>query len=109
MKHGLRKLTYAGSLSCNISIDTFKYSNGKMLPSESSVYENVIIGKIPIMVGSKYCVLNNHANNTKSDMDECKFDEGGYFIVLGSEKVIIPQEVKCPKQSLYIPPTKKFD
>ena len=38
---------------------------------------------------------------TKKDMNECKFDEGGYFIVLGSEKVIIPQEVKCPNKSLY--------
>jgi DNA-directed RNA polymerase II subunit RPB2 len=104
----LRKLTYSGSLSCNILIDTFKYSNGKMLPSESSVYENVIIGKIPIMVGSKYCVLNNHANNTKSDMDECKFDEGGYFIVLGSEKVIIPQEVKCPNKVYIFPPSKNL-
>jgi DNA-directed RNA polymerase II subunit RPB2 len=104
----LRKLTYSGSLSCNISIDTFKYTNGKMELTDSSTYENIIIGKIPIMVGSKYCVLNNHANSTKSDMGECKFDEGGYFIVLGSEKVIIPQEVKCPNKVYIFPPTKNL-
>lgn len=104
----LRKLTYSGSLSCNIDIDTYKYNNGKMELNESLKYENIIIGKIPIMVGSKYCVLKDHSNYTKSDMGECKFDEGGYFIVLGSEKVIIPQEVKCPNKVYIFPPTKNL-
>jgi len=104
----LRKLTYAGTLSCNILIETFKHNNDKMELSDSSVYKNIIIGKIPIMVGSKYCVLNNHSNITKKDMNECKFDEGGYFIVLGSEKVIIPQEVKCPNKVYIFPPTKNL-
>ena len=43
--------------------------------------------KIPIMVGSKYCV-----NNKLPDDMECKYDGGGYMIVNGNEKVIITQE-----------------
>ena len=42
------------------------------------------------MVGSKYCVLSSQKNRKKGQ--ECKYDYGGYFIVLGNEKVIIPQE-----------------
>ena len=45
---------------------------------------NVFIGNIPIMVGSKYC---NSKNNKKD-----QYDVGGYFIINGNEKVIISQE-----------------
>ena len=48
---------------------------------------NIIFGKIPIIVKSKYCVLNNKGIN-----EECKFDSGGYSIINGNEKVIISQE-----------------
>ena len=53
------------------------------------------------MLQSKYCVLSDISNLTKSEMGECINDEGGYFIVKGSEKVIIPQEAKCPNK-IYI-------
>ena len=48
---------------------------------------NIVIGKIPIMVRSRYCILN-----TKENDDECNYDLGGYFIINGNEKVIISQE-----------------
>ncbi|VBB18380.1 DNA-directed RNA polymerase subunit beta [Yasminevirus sp. GU-2018] len=44
---------------------------------------------IPTMVRSKYCNLNVYKEETR---DECKFDPGGYFIVNGSEKVVICQD-----------------
>lgn len=47
------------------------------------------IATIPIMVNSKYCSLNLKKNYDKS---ECEFDPGGYFIVNGSEKVLIALE-----------------
>ena len=104
----LRKLTYAGTLSCNILIEIYKFKNDKMELEEKNVYNNIILGKIPIMVGSKYCVLNTLSNFTKKEMGECIYDEGGYFIVLGSEKVVIPQEVKCPNKVYIFPPTKNL-
>jgi DNA-directed RNA polymerase II subunit RPB2 len=44
---------------------------------------------IPTMVKSKYCNLNAYPEEMK---DECKYDPGGYFIVNGSEKIVIPQD-----------------
>jgi DNA-directed RNA polymerase beta subunit len=44
---------------------------------------------IPMMVRSKYCNLNIYPDETQ---DECRFDPGGYFIVNGSEKVVICQD-----------------
>ena len=50
------------------------------------------LGQIPIMLKSKLCVLNNLPGNTCFDMGECKYDQGGYFIIDGKEKVLIAQE-----------------
>ena len=51
---------------------------------------NVNIGKIPIMVGSNYCILDNPYFQINSQ--ECKYDYGGYFIINGNEKVIISHD-----------------
>ena len=50
----------------------------------------VKIGKIPIMVGSKYCVLSSQKNRKKGQ--ECLYDYGGYFVINGNEKVCVSQE-----------------
>ena len=58
------------------------------------------------MINSDLCNMKNNLNFTKSDMGECQYDNGGYFIVKGSEKVIVSQERKrenkvyCFKQKL---------
>lgn len=44
---------------------------------------------LPAMVRAKYCNLNVYKEETR---DECKFDPGGYFIVNGSEKIVICQD-----------------
>ena len=51
--------------------------------------DNVYIANIPMMVRSKYCSLNLYKKYNKN---ECEYDPGGYFIVNGSEKVIICQD-----------------
>ena len=50
---------------------------------------DVPIAKVPIMVGSKYCNLTLRPDLTKK---HCKYDAGGYFIVNGSEKVVLSVE-----------------
>ena len=47
------------------------------------------ITNIPILLRSKYCSLNLKKGYDKS---ECEFDPGGYFIVNGSEKVVMSLE-----------------
>ena len=54
--------------------------------------KNINIGKIPIMVHSTLCILNKQPDNVLSEMGECPFDQGGYFIISGKEKTIISQE-----------------
>ncbi len=49
----------------------------------------VPIATLPLMMRSKYCSLNQYKGN---DLNECDFNPGGYFIVNGSEKVVICQE-----------------
>ncbi len=44
------------------------------------------------MVGSNWCNLIENNSQEKVEKGECPYDQGGYFIVKGSEKVIVGQE-----------------
>lgn len=92
----LRNLTYSGMLKCNIKqrIITYNEKNEKNI-KELSVIKGFNLTKIPVMLQSKYCVLNDQTSETKKEMGECMYDNGGYFIMKGSEKVLTCQEKKC--------------
>jgi DNA-directed RNA polymerase II subunit RPB2 len=53
---------------------------------------NIFLGRFPIMVQSASCVLKGMPREMRFAMGECRNDKGGYFIINGKEKVIIPQE-----------------
>ena len=59
---------------------------------EPIIWEKVFIGKIPIMVRSKFCSLDGKNDIGRIDVQECVFDQGGYFIIGGGEKVLVAQE-----------------
>lgn len=59
---------------------------------EEELLERVFLGKVPIMVRSQYCVLSDLNENDVVNLGECPLDQGGYFIINGSEKVLIAQE-----------------
>ncbi|KAI1336514.1 DNA-dependent RNA polymerase 2 rpb140 [Xylariaceae sp. FL0016] len=53
---------------------------------------NVFMGKIPVMVKSTACHLSRQDEDDLFLLNECPYDQGGYFIINGSEKVLIAQE-----------------
>jgi len=57
----------------------------------------VTIAKIPIMVRSEYCSTNLKKERPNT---ECRFDPGCYFIIKGSEKVVIGLEKICENKML---------
>ena len=52
--------------------------------------DNIPIAKIPVMLRSKYCNLTRFSDSPKALY--CKYDPGCYFIIKGSEKVILALE-----------------
>jgi DNA-directed RNA polymerase beta subunit len=51
------------------------------------------IGDLPVMTKSKLCWLDGKNENELMDMEEDPKDFGGYFIINGSEKALMTQEV----------------
>ncbi|KAI5190271.1 DNA-directed RNA polymerase II subunit RPB2 [Nematocida minor] len=84
----VRSLTYSASLY----IDIVKTEHIGDEEVETRVYKRMPIGSIPIMLRSLYCVYNNIDDKDRNKMEECPYDQGGYFIVNGSEKVLIAHE-----------------
>ena len=64
-------------------------------------HNKMFIGKIPIMLRSTYCLLNNLNDRDLTELNECPLDPGGYFIINGSEKVLIAQE-KMATNTVYV-------
>ena len=95
----LRNLSYCSPLYIDLEIDIWvdPMSDNKKLLCKKEI-KNINIGKLPIMVKSKYCLL--HDNKIKST-DECVNDLGGYFIINGNEKVIVGQD-KIADNKVYV-------
>ena len=86
-----RNLTYASRLYVKVKqVLEIKSSNNEIETHVIDI-EKIHLTKIPIMVGSNICLLNR-MKDVKYSVNECKYDLGGYFIVNGGEKVIIPQK-----------------
>merc|ERR1740117_712785 len=61
----------------------------------------VFLGSVPIMLRSTYCILSDSNDRELTDLGECPFDQGGYFVINGSEKVLIAQE-KMTNNAVYV-------
>lgn len=68
-----------------------KEADGTWTVLENEEKGKVEIGQIPVMVKSTYCSLNE-SDTSLTEVGECEFDQGGYFIVKGTEKVIVASE-----------------
>ena len=54
--------------------------------------DKILLGRFPIMVQSDLCILSGLPKEMRFNMGECRNDVGGYFIINGKEKTVIPQE-----------------
>ncbi|KAI0124940.1 hypothetical protein BJ170DRAFT_482699 [Xylariales sp. AK1849] len=83
MECRLRDMTYSAKILVDIA-----YPREKV----RVVRRNVELARMPVMLRSNKCRLYG-ANNAQMElMNECPLDPGGYFIINGTEKVILVQE-----------------
>ena len=79
----LRNISYAAPIMMEASV----IEDGKILESRY-----VHIGDMPVMVKSHGCILHSFTDQKLIDHGEDSKDPGGYFIINGSERVIVGLE-----------------
>jgi len=101
-----RNLTYSANLY--LDVEHSLYKEGKLVDKRT---EEKIPFKIPAMVKSKLCYLEKTEAQSLIEMGECPYDKGGYFIINGSEKVVISQERPVDNEVVSFPqkPGSKYD
>jgi DNA-directed RNA polymerase II subunit RPB2 len=102
----LRNLTYASQVYADIIVKiTYTTATGQVLDLSPSVetFQKWPLFKIPIMLQSRYCILNNKPKEFLREVGECPYDNGGYFIVEGAEKVLITRQEQA-FNTLYVTP-----
>ena len=97
----LRNLTYSAPLYVDMKKTVTTVTPEGDETQEIEEIKKVFIGKVPIMLRSQYCSLHDHTDKELTELGECAYDEGGYFIINGSEKVLIAQE-KMSTNHVYV-------
>lgn len=94
----IRNLTYQIEASVDFTIEKRRrYGNKPGTAKEDLIEtyetkEKTTLCKIPVMVHSKPCQLYGQTPKMIMRKKECLYDQGGYFVINGSEKVIVAQE-----------------
>jgi DNA-directed RNA polymerase beta subunit len=90
----LRNFTYASSMTVDANIK-YTIRTGENLENIQTLHKSIPgihIGKMPIMLKSSICILNQYSHVSHTETGECAYDAGGYFIINGSEKTVLGQE-----------------
>ena len=90
----LRNFTYSSTMTVDIKIqytvrNTEQMDNPKII---TRILPKINIGKMPIMLKSSICILNQNRHINPGLTGECPMDCGGYFVIKGSEKTVLGQE-----------------
>ena len=96
----LRNMTYGVTIHYDVHVDIIYYV-GDEKKTYNMLINKVYLGRFPIMLQSDLCILNNMTREVRFNAGECRNDYGGYFIIDGKEKIVIPQE-KFADNMLYI-------
>ncbi|KAJ9474848.1 DNA-directed RNA polymerase II subunit RPB2 [Pseudozyma hubeiensis] len=98
-----RNLTYSASLFVDVTQKVLVQSEDEVdlngdpawIPEHGKTdveEQQIFIGKVPIMLKSDFCWLKGLDDEMSYSLNECPYDAGGYFVINGSEKVLIAQE-----------------
>lgn len=79
----IRDLTYSAPILVDI-----EYTKGHNVYNR----KELMIGRMPLMLGCTNCILNNKSHDELAVLKECPYDPRGYFIIKGVEKVILIHE-----------------
>lgn len=85
----LRSATYSSAIMVDVVHDIKSPQK-----NERRVFREVLLCRLPVMVGSMYC----HTYKAER-RHECRLDQGGYFIINGIEKALLAQEKLHTNQS----------
>lgn len=91
----LRNLTYAAQFRADILIRaTFTdVVNGEVVSKDHEIrVAGFPLFRIPILLRSRMCATHGAGPEMLREMGECSADQGGYFIIDGSEKVLITRQ-----------------
>ena len=83
----VRDLTYDSPIYVDI-LETLE-EDEKVV--EENIHTRVMLARTPIMLRSSVCHLTNCTHSERIKRGECEFDQGGYFIIRGKERVLIGQ------------------
>lgn len=102
----LRNLTYCSNVYADIVVKITYTTNTRQvidLSPPPETFQKWPLFKIPIMLHSRYCILNNKPKEFLREVGECPYDNGGYFIVDGAEKILITRQEQA-FNTLYVTP-----
>ena len=94
----LRNLTYSAPVFVDVSCKQYKLDEDKKFDPANDVpvrdrdIPQHLLAYVPIMLRCRYCILAGRNDLDLTKVGECVFDQGGYFVINGSEKVLIAQE-----------------
>ena len=99
----LRNFTYASAMTVDVQIQ-YTVRNTEAMDTPKIITRTlpkINIGKMPIMLKSSICVLNQNRHIETTHTGECPMDCGGYFIIKGSEKTVLGQE-RAAENRVYV-------
>ncbi len=88
----LNNMTYSFTIHYDVDVEYVMIDDNGNKTTHQETLEHIYLGRFPIMLHSKMCILSSLDEHTRFQLGECKTDQGGYFIINGKEKVIVSQE-----------------
>ena len=89
MEARMRDRTYSAPIFVEMSI----FEEGKEIDRDE-----VYIGELPVMIKSDLCALRGLSGDDLVSKGEDPLDQGGYFVINGTERVLISQEEMAPNR-----------